>query len=110
MTLYAELLALSHGLVGHGERREDQYPPVRLAADVLRPYELHRRLTESAVGEDGGPPLHQRPIRQVLLKVEQAGVHPDRLKTVVAAELGFLCQELRIGGSHLNSLRVNVID
>ena len=51
--LYADVLGFPDGLLSHGQRRQDE----SALTGKARPLDLHPRLTEARVGEDGGAAL-----------------------------------------------------
>jgi hypothetical protein len=66
----AEFLSFAHGLLGHCERSENQHGPV----DVAGKFQLHDRLTESAIAEDSCAAFAERPAHDVPLEWEQVRV------------------------------------
>src|SRR5690606_24994987 len=82
-----ELLRLPDGLSRYRERRQDQDRAVRLSDDVLRPDELHRRLAECAVREQGRASLSECPFPERALEVEQEVREPQRVEAGVRIEL-----------------------
>jgi hypothetical protein len=70
----AKLLALAHRLRGHGQRRQNQHPALRVCDDQARPFKLHEGLAQPAFGEDGGPAQLNRPAHDIALERKQLGV------------------------------------
>ena len=51
----AELGTLSHGLMGHGERGQDQHVAASVLMHLVGPLKLHGGLAHTAIGPDAEP-------------------------------------------------------
>src|SRR5690242_20486535 len=94
--LYPELLGFARRLGGYGERCELEHVAVSVADHVLGPRKLNEGFPESAIGEDGRATLEGRPRDERTLEVERRVGNPKRLESVLAAELRFSVQKLRV--------------
>ena len=68
----AKLLALADGLLGHGERRENQHGLACVRDDMARPFDLLCGFAESAILEQCRASSAQRPFDNMPLPVKQA--------------------------------------
>ncbi len=93
MAVDAELGTLADGLPSDRQRRQDQDGAVCMPDDVLGPYQLHRRLAESAVSEDRSTTLADCPGDERALKIEKEVRHPERFKSAGSSDLRFPFKE-----------------
>ena len=75
----AELATLLPRLLGHAQRGEDQHVAAGMLVHVVRPCELHRRLSHAAVAEQRSASLSDGPTEQVSLEVEEHRIGCHRL-------------------------------
>ncbi|MCY1308222.1 hypothetical protein D9M70_582140 [compost metagenome] len=67
----AHLRRFGHGLRGHRQRRQDHHVAAGAPADLIGEGDLHARLAQAGVGEDGRTASAQRPTHQVALHRKQ---------------------------------------
>ena len=70
----AELRGLAHGLVGHGERRENQHGAASPRGDEARPFDLLGGLAEPEVLEERGTSAPNGPFHDCPLPIEKRGI------------------------------------
>ncbi|MDD5534006.1 MAG: hypothetical protein PHC52_14535 [Syntrophales bacterium] len=62
----SKLFSLTDSLFGDGQRGDNESSAAR--SDKPRPFNLHERLSESAIGKDTGAALANRPLDDIALK------------------------------------------
>ncbi len=108
---YAELLAFARGLLGDCQRRDNQDDAAVTLAYEPRPFQLHRRLAESAIGEDRGPslgtgPRYYRPLKVEQLRVDIGFVNVESVAVIVVHSR---CQEPIVVVWHVSSPQASAI-